>query len=339
MRVGIIGCGGMGSLHSSSLYELSELTEGEIRVTALADIRPALLEKQKELWKDAKTYEDGMKLLEKGGIDAVHICVPSFLHTKYAVKALEMGIHVFLEKPVCLEERDCIRLEEAEKASSAKIMVGHVVRFFREYAFLKSIHSQKKYGSLKSIVMKRIGGDIFRGWDNWFANPEKSGSVVMDLHIHDADFLRYLLGEPENFRSEVTRFPNGMVNQIITIYKYQDMFASVEAAWDLSGKLPFECSYRAQFEDAVIVYNSLHQPHFVIYETNGTVLDMDFSDTAAKKETADLGLPGDKPYLEEIRYFYDCILQKRPIVQASLMEGIQSMRLVKKEYEMACSMP
>ena len=60
MNVGIIGCGGMGSVHSNSLYEMSQMKKDSVKVTAIADLRPALREKQKEIWPDAVLYEDGM---------------------------------------------------------------------------------------------------------------------------------------------------------------------------------------------------------------------------------------------------------------------------------------
>ena len=91
-----------------------------------------------------------------------------------------------------LTREDCSRLLEVQKKTGARVMVGQVVRSFGEYRYLKDIYEKKTYGKLKSIVMQRISGDTKWGYEDWFHEERKSGSVVLDLHIHDLDFLRYM---------------------------------------------------------------------------------------------------------------------------------------------------
>lgn len=59
-------------------------------------------------------------------------------------------------------------------------MVGQVVRSFKEYKFLKEAYDSGRYGKLKSMVMQRISGDVRWGFENWFQDERKSGSVVLD---------------------------------------------------------------------------------------------------------------------------------------------------------------
>lgn len=66
-----------------------------------------------------------------------------------------------------------------------------------EYLFLKKLYEEKKYGNLKSVIMQRISNNVNWGYQDWFHDPVRSGSVILDLHIHDIDFLRYMLGEPD----------------------------------------------------------------------------------------------------------------------------------------------
>ncbi|MEG1641119.1 MAG: Gfo/Idh/MocA family oxidoreductase, partial [Ruthenibacterium sp.] len=87
MRVGVIGCGGMGTVHNNALKELSKTRE--IEVTALADCRPEFLEKAAALWPNAQKYTTGMELLENAEIELVHICLPSYLHTEHALAAMD----------------------------------------------------------------------------------------------------------------------------------------------------------------------------------------------------------------------------------------------------------
>ena len=205
-------------------------------------------------------------------MDAVHICLPSYLHVEHAIAAMERGFHTLIEKPVCLSRDDCDKLMDAERRTGVRVMVGQVVRYFDEYRYLKEVYDQKTYGKLKSIQMHRISGDVTWGYEDWFHDEKKSGSVVLDLHIHDVDFLRYMIGEPDTFTVNSTSFDTGMVNQIVTSYKFGDVFAVVEGTWDVSPKLPFEAYYRACFEDATIVYSNLHQPALVVYHKDGRII-------------------------------------------------------------------
>ena len=63
---------------------------------------------------------------------------------EHAIAALEKGMNVFVEKPVCLTEEDCQALLDAEKRSGKKVMVGQVVRSFEEYKFLKEAYDSRK---------------------------------------------------------------------------------------------------------------------------------------------------------------------------------------------------
>ena len=125
MKIGLIGCGGMGTTHNLSLKALSG--KMDVEVTALADCRQEFLERAAKQWPQAKTYVTGRELLENEELDAVHICLPSYLHAEHAVLAMEKGMHVFCEKPVCLTAEEGRRLLEVQKQSGVSVMVGQVV--------------------------------------------------------------------------------------------------------------------------------------------------------------------------------------------------------------------
>lgn len=119
MKVGLIGCGGMGTTHNLSLKALS--SKMDVEVTALADCRPEFLEKAAEQWPNARLYKTGMELLEAETLDSVHICLPSYLHTEHAVAAMDKGINVFVEKPVCLTEEEAQKLLDAKMRNKVQV--------------------------------------------------------------------------------------------------------------------------------------------------------------------------------------------------------------------------
>lgn len=323
MKIGLIGCGGMGTTHNLSLKALS--SKMDIEVTALADCREEFLEKAAVQWPEAKKYKTGMELIENENLDIVHICLPSYLHTDHAVKAMEKGMNVFVEKPVCLTEEECTRLLEAEEKYKVKVMVGQVVRSFDEYRYLKDVYEKGTYGKLKSMVMQRISGDANWGFEDWFHDEAKSGTVVLDLHIHDLDFLRYMIGEPDSFEVKATAFENGLINQIITDYKFGDVFVTAEGLWDVSASLSFEASFRACFEEATVVYNGNKTPALAVYKKDGSVFHPDIQpEYAVNDDSAGINISNLGPYYTEIKYFIQCLLEGKSPKRAPLCEGVKS---------------
>ena len=101
---------GMGTTHNLSLKALSG--KMDVEVTALADCRQEFLERAAKQWPQAKTYVTGRELLENEELDAVHICLPSYLHAEHAVLAMEKGMHVFAKNRSVLRRRragGCLR--------------------------------------------------------------------------------------------------------------------------------------------------------------------------------------------------------------------------------------
>jgi len=334
MKVGLIGCGGMGTTHNLSLKALS--TKMNVEVTALADCRPEFLEKAAIQWPNAKQYKTGMELLETESLDSVHICLPSYLHTEHAMAAMDKGMNVFVEKPVCLTEEEAEKLMEAQKRNGVQVMVGQVVRSFDEYRYLKECYDTGRFGALKSIPMQRVSGDAAWGYEDWFHEEGKSGSVVLDLHVHDLDFLRYMLGEPDSFDVRATAFSSGMINQIFTAYEFGKVFAITEGIWDISSSLPFEASFHACFEEASVVFKGREETPLTIYKHDGRIehpklhREYDVNDDSAGINISNLG-----PYYTEIKYFIQCLQEGKPVEVAPLEEGIQSVRQAIREWKQA----
>lgn len=334
MKIGLIGCGGMGTTHNIAIKTLSE--NDDIEIVALADIREEFLKKAATLWPQAKTFKTGIELIENSNIDIVHICVPTYLHAEHAILAMEKGINVFIEKPVCLKEEDCEKLIQTQQKTGTTVMVGHVIRFFDEYNYLKEVYDKKTYGNLKSITMKRLSGDVTWGFEDWFHDSQKSGSVVLDLHIHDVDFLRYMIGEPQKVMVNSTSLPSGMVNHIISQYQFGNINASVEGLWDISPALPFEASFNAHFDKATVAFNSKMENPIVVYLDDGKTFTPTFDKEFEKDDnSAGINISNIGPYYTEIKYFISCIKNGQQPDIAPLLEGIKSVRLASFEHKLA----
>ena len=99
LKVGLIGCGFMGSMHANCYNNIADA-----KVVAVADLRR---EKAEELAKisGAEIYATGKELIEKADVDVIDICLPTYLHAEHAMLAMDKVKYVFVEKPVTLTLR------------------------------------------------------------------------------------------------------------------------------------------------------------------------------------------------------------------------------------------
>ncbi|AUI38155.1 hypothetical protein CWI35_17860 [[Bacillus] caldolyticus] len=163
--------------------------------------------------------------------EAVDICLPTFLHREVFDQALAKGKHVFLEKPVAHTMEDLQAMRDAAAKSGKKVMVGQVLRYFPEYRRLKErIDPNKPASALCSRRAK-----LPQGVGNWFLDRSKSGGVILDLSLHDIDYLRWVLGpvskiyaqaDPDHYYALITmRHQNGSISRIEGSWRYPGGFA------------------------------------------------------------------------------------------------------------------
>jgi predicted dehydrogenase len=117
-------------------------------------------------------------------------CIPEAV-----VAAANSGKHVFCEKPMALTTADCRRMVEATGRNGKLLFIGHVLPFVPEYAHALKIVREGKYGRLLGGSFKRVISDPL--WLKDFYDPRGCGGPMLDLHIHDAHFIRLLFGQPK----------------------------------------------------------------------------------------------------------------------------------------------
>ncbi|MBR5543569.1 MAG: Gfo/Idh/MocA family oxidoreductase [Oscillospiraceae bacterium] len=324
LKVGLIGCGFMGGMHAACYKEI----EGA-QIVAVADVRS---EKAEEIAKahGAEIYATGDELIVKADVDIIDICLPTYLHTHHAVEALRRGKNVFIEKPVCLTAEEGELLVALQKESGTKVQVGQVIRFWDEYKWLKEASDSGRFGKIRSAVFKRLSSVPGWAWEGWLHDAEKSGSVALDMHIHDVDFVRYLMGEPSNFATSVARNSKGVIEQIFTTFNYKEASVTVEACWDYPADFPFDASFRVKFEKATVVLdaNGLN----VYYNVGGkekVEIKPDFE--AGNDIGGNISSLGG--YYNELKYFVDTLLAGKEPVIAPLDDAVKSVRLALKEIE------
>ena len=134
-------------------------------------------------------------LLRDPQVDLVDISLPTSLHADMAIRALEAGKHVLCEKPMALRLADCERMVAAAKKANRLLMIGHVLPFFPEYDWALKMIRSGEYGRVRGGAFRRVIADPT--WIKNFWSPDHIGGPMLDLHVHDAHFIRLLFGMPQ----------------------------------------------------------------------------------------------------------------------------------------------
>ncbi len=321
IKIGLIGCGFMGTMHANCYNAIDG-----VQVVAVADVRRDKAEALAAL-SDAKIYATGMELIENETLDAIDICLPTYLHASHAEAAMRKCKNVFIEKPVALTVKECERLLKVQKETGAGVQVGQVIRFWDEYVWLKDLIDSKNYGEVQNAAFRRMSPRP-DGWEHWFLDSDKSGGAALDLHIHDVDYMLYVFGEPKSF-STVLAHGGERNSYVATVADYFGKSVLTEGSWDFPADYPFEMMFRVKFEKAVAEYT--HEG-LRLYTDNGmqnVVLKKEFTaQVEGAGNISDLG-----GYYNELKYFTDCLKAGTNPEKASLYDAVGSVKFVLKETE------
>src|SRR5207245_5023222 len=132
-------------------------------------------------------------------VDLVDLCVPNDEHARLAIRALEAGKHVLVEKPIALTTVDADAMLAAAGANGRLLMVAHVLTFFPEFAFAAEAIRSGRYGALQAAHLTRVISKP--DWSSGIADADRSGGPAIDLHIHDTHYIGLVCGVPRAVQS------------------------------------------------------------------------------------------------------------------------------------------
>src|SRR6202166_2431799 len=117
IRVGLIGAGLIGQLHSMMIRYVADRTEQSVRVVSVADVSHPAAEKLASRWQGAKAIESAEEIIADPSIDAVWICTPTAMHLKGCIAAANAGKHIFCEKPLAMTAAEAAAMAAAIQRS------------------------------------------------------------------------------------------------------------------------------------------------------------------------------------------------------------------------------
>jgi predicted dehydrogenase len=318
VRIILVGCGFMGRMHAN-VYRLLPNAE----LVAVVDHRAAKAEEFSKAF-GVPGFSTMEQALAEVPCEAVDLCLPTYLHADFTIRAAQQGKHVICEKPMALTLAEADAMIQATQNAGVQLLIGHCIRFWPEYALLKEIVDDQRLGNLRSINLTRFGQ--FPSWssENWLADESKSGGGVLDMHIHDSDFMLFLLGQPESSSSFGTVDHRG-ASHVFTTCQYEGCVAHLEGGWNLPQHTPFKMAFRAIFDRGAVIMDA---GPMAIYQDGQEPAIPEFRkmDADGGGNISDLG-----GYFVELEHFVECIQTGQPSTIVTPGSSRQSLEFTLQE--------
>lgn len=266
-----------------------------------------------------KVYSNFEKLLTDSEIDLIDLCTPTPLHHVQGIAALNAGRHVICEKPIARTSTQAEKIVATARAAKSKgkfFMPAMVMRFWPEWVWLKQAIEQNTYGKVLAARFRRVSE--MPSWSK-HSHGAQSGGALLDLHIHDADFVQFLFGCSKNvFAIGRSRF-SGAIDHVVAQYQVaNDAVVYAEGSWLMTKGHGFNMAYTINFEKATADYNL----------ANGTkalrLCEEGHTPSFVKCKRLDA-------YVSELTYMADCILRSEPPAIVTAEDGLNAVKICEAE--------
>ena len=274
INVGVIGLGFMGRTHVAAFNRAPGC-----RVVAVADRDRSRLTGESEadgnfdtgsserLFDpgEISTCEDAFELIDHPDVELVSVTTPTPTHRELALAVVRSGRHLLVEKPVDLDPGVILEIAEAARESGVLAMPAHCMRFWPAWVWIKTQIDQQTYGPVLSASFVRTGAAP--GWNpGFYLNDLKSGGAVVDLHIHDTDFIIHCFGIPTAVRS------TGSTRLIETDYEFDEgSRVSAIGGWLEPPDAPFTMRAVIECSEATIEFDLARDPEVTVRFLDGSL--------------------------------------------------------------------
>lgn len=321
MKIAFAGTGYISKIHAQAAQDLG------LELAAVVNHKTDSMAEFAKRFGISRQYENINTLLKDGGVDALVIGTPNFLHAPQAIAALRVGVHVMVEKPMAMNTREAGKMMDASAKSGAQLMVAHCWRFDEDVLWLRK--ESKKLG--KIIRTKGIGVHTHWGPSGWFTQKEfAGGGALADMGIHALDTARFLLGDPR---------PVSVYAKIGTHYRDFDVDDTgvIIVEWDNGATSYIESGWWQPHADGPEAATQLYgtQGFGQLFPTqielpNVGTQNLDILESGFKfprKEHCPQSI-----YNAQMAYFVDCIRNNKTPVPGAL-EGLINMKVVDAAYK------
>jgi len=193
LKAGLIGVGKMGVSHYAILA-----AHPRVNVAAVCDSASYLSHALRKLT-GVETFHDYKEMIDSAGLDFVVVATPSGTHYEVAAYALEKGLHVFVEKPLCVDPEKSRRLAELARQKRRANQVGYHNRFIGTFAETRRLVRAGAIGTFYHIDGSAYGQVVTRPKSGftWRSSKTQGGGCLHDYAAHVVDLMNSIVGPPE----------------------------------------------------------------------------------------------------------------------------------------------
>lgn len=324
LNVGLIGLGKMGLSHLAIVNAHPEVNL--IGVCDTASYMCSILHK----YTGIKVFSNYREMLDQKSLDAVIIATPSRFHGEMVREALVRGLHVFCEKPFCLDPADGMSLAELADRNGLVNQVGYHYRFVGAFNEAKRLLDAQALGRVHHVRVEAYGPVVLRSkGTTWRSNGNEGGGCLYDYACHAIDIVNYLVGKPDAVSGTV-------LNRIFSRDVDDEVYATMHFADGMTGMIA------ANWSDDSLRRMSTQ---VTLWGTNGrmvvdrqevkTFIRTAAGGAAAAKEGWDVRHTTDfhrdvwyylrgEEYSAQLDYFFQCILEGRRENISSFESAVQT---------------
>ena len=216
-NIAVIGCGYWGKNLVRNFSELGALA-------AICEPNIELAESYNQKYNVLNLSFD--EILNDSNINGVVLAVPASLHASMAIKAIKAKKHVYVEKPLAMNETEALAMISAAKDSNVQLMIGHLLQYHPVFIKVREIVKSKKLGTIRYIYSNRLSFGIVRSEEN----------VIWSFAPHDISMILSLTGSiPNNVYTISSKILQSNISDIATIH--MNFEANLKAHISVSGSI------------------------------------------------------------------------------------------------------
>lgn len=283
----------MGKMHASCYARIEDA-----RMVGISDIDQKQGEKLAERYK-CRFYKNPDVLIAESEAQIIDICTPTPFHKQFTLRAAQVGKHIICEKPIARTVEDADQMLKEVEKRKVLLLVGHMVRFSPEYIKIKELVQKGEVGN--PAVIRTFRGAASPP-TSWYWDVERSGGILVDLLIHDFDFLCWTFGAVDTiYALNVSFDPFQQKSVALVNLKFQvGSLAHVEGSWAHPKDFPFTTKVEVTGDKGLIQFDSRESVPVMLHKEG------------AKKEEDRVpeSLLAQDPYFMELKHFIQCVQGK-----------------------------